>query len=115
VFSAVAGLGPVGLGTARSAFGTWEVYVEKVGANRAYVKMTRGKLDSFSLFTNVSIISLSKSDFKSSDDGFSYLLDLSTDTGRKAYEDMIRGNILASESLVASKPQNLVELAPVIK
>ncbi|WP_226987830.1 hypothetical protein [Bdellovibrio bacteriovorus] len=115
IFSAGAGFGPVGAGVAKLANGTWETYVEKVGSDRAYVKMSKGKLNSFSMFTNVSILTLSLSEFRSSDDGFSFLFDLTTDTGRKAYEDVIRGNVLASETLSADKPRNLVERAPVVK
>lgn len=115
IFSAGAGLGPVGVGVAKLATGTWETYVEKVGSNKAYVKMTRGKLSNFSMFTNVSILTLSLSEFKYADDGFSFLFDLSTDTGRKAYEDMIRGNVLASENFANDRPVNYVERAPVLK
>ncbi|WP_374074689.1 hypothetical protein [Bdellovibrio bacteriovorus] len=115
IFSAGAGLGPVGVGVAKLASGTWETYVEKVGSDKAYVKMSRGKLNSFSMFTNVSIVTLALSDFKYADDGFSFLFDLSTDVGRKAYEDIIRGNVLASETFAKKKPMNFVERAPVQK
>lgn len=115
IFSAGAGLGPVGIGVAKLAAGTWETYVEKVSADKAYVKMTRGKLENFSMFTNVSILTLALSDFKYADDGFSFLFDLSTEVGRKAYEDMIRGNVLASENFAKNTPRNLVERAPVVK
>jgi hypothetical protein len=114
LFSVTAGFGPVGAGIAKLASGHWEVYVEKVGDHRAYVKMSNGKLKSLSMFTNISILTLSLNEFKNSDDGFSYLFDLSTDTGRKAYEDMIRGNVIASENL-ATRPENLVEMPPVVK
>lgn len=115
IFSAGAGFGPVGAGVAKMASGTWETYIEKVGSDKAYVKMTRGKINSFSLFTDVSIVSLSLDEFKSADDGFSFMFDLSTEVGRKAYEDMIRGNVFASERMTKAKPRTLVERAPVIK
>ncbi|MBV2169610.1 MAG: hypothetical protein KUL82_12970 [Bdellovibrio sp.] len=115
IFSAGAGFGPVGAGVAKFAGGTWETYVEKVGADKAYVKMSRGKLNSFSVFTDISIINLSLSEFRFADDGFSFVFDLTTEVGRKAYEDMIRGNVLASENFASAKPANLVERAPVIK
>ncbi|WII73636.1 hypothetical protein QJS83_07085 [Bdellovibrio sp. 22V] len=115
IFSAGAGFGPVGVGVAKLASGTWETYVEKVDSQTAYVKMSRGKLNSFSMFTNVAILTLSVNDFKYADDGFSFLFDLSTEVGRKAYEDMIRGNVLASENIAAQPTKNLVERAPVLK
>lgn len=115
IFSAGAGLGPVGVGVSKLAKGTWETYVEKVGVDKAYVKMTSARLSSFSMFTNVALINLSLTHFGYADDGFSFLFDLSTDVGRKAYEDLIRGNVLASERFASDKPRNFVEKAPVVK
>ncbi len=115
IFNASAGFGPVGIGAARLAKGTWETYVEKVGSNKAYVKMTSGKLEALSIFGSVSILTISKNYFNAADDGFSYLFDLSTDTGRKAYEDMIRGNAYAADKFASELPRNQVERAPVQK
>lgn len=115
VFSLGTGWGPVGIGVAKYAEGSWETYVEKVGSERAYVKMTRGKLNSFAMYTSVAIVSLNLSEFKSADDGFSFVFDLTTEVGRKAYEDMIRGNVIASEQFATQKPANFVERAPVQK
>ncbi len=115
LFSAEGGYGPVGIGIAKLATGLWETYVEKVGADRVYVKMTSGKLQTFSLFAKAAILTLSVSDFNSADDGFSFLFDLSSEMGRKAYEDMIRGNVVASEKFVTSLPRNFVERNPVVK
>jgi hypothetical protein len=110
-----AGFGPVGIGTAKLARGSWETYVEKVDDHLVYVKMTSGKLDNLSIFTSVSIMSIGKNYFNSADDGFSYLFDMRTEVGRKAYEDMIRGNSYAAEQFATNKPKNLVEAAPVMK
>lgn len=115
IFNASAGIGPIGVGTARLAKGTWETYVEKVGRDKAYVKMTSGKLDALSMFGSVAILTISKAEFNAADDGFSYLFDLSTETGRKAYEDMIRGNVYASDKFAMELPRNQVERAPVQK
>ena len=115
LFTGSAGFGPVGVGSNYLAKGSWETYVEKVGSHKAYVKMTKGKLDSLSVFASASIVTVSRNFFSTADDGFSYLFDLSTEVGRKAYEDMIRGNSVAANQFATTKPRNLVEIAPVQK
>ena len=115
VFSGGVTAGPVGIGIAKLGMGIWETYIEKVGSDKVYVKMTRGKLNSLSVFTSATVVELSVKEFGSADDGFSFLFDLSTDLGRKAYEDMIRGNVFSSEKIASNKPRNLVEKASVIK
>ncbi|MGZ3774110.1 MAG: hypothetical protein ACXVCY_09035 [Pseudobdellovibrionaceae bacterium] len=115
IFSAGAGIGPIGVGVAKLANGLWETYVEKVGTEKAYVKITNAKLSTLSMFTNITLLTLTRDHFKYADDGFSFLFDLTTEDGRKAYEDVIRGNVLASEEFVKNKPRNLVERAPVVK
>ncbi|MGZ3771039.1 MAG: hypothetical protein ACXWRZ_13920, partial [Bdellovibrio sp.] len=115
IFTAGAGMGPVGVGIASLAKGTWETYVEKMGTDKAYVKLTSAKLGSLNVFTNVALLTLSLAEFRYADDGFSFLYDLTTDVGRKAYEDCIRGNVWASEQFAKNKPHNYVERPPVLK
>ncbi|MBS1971821.1 MAG: hypothetical protein JSU04_16030 [Bdellovibrionales bacterium] len=115
IFSAGTGLNVVGVGATAIAQGTWETYIEKVDNEHVYVKLTKGKLTSFSVSTGVAIVQVSETAFRNSDDGFSYLYNLSTEVGRKAYEDVIRGNVIASDQISKSRPRNLVEKAPVLK
>lgn len=115
IFSAGTGLGYVGVGASAIAQGTWETYIEKVDNERVYVKITKGKLTSLSASVGVAIVQLSETAFRNSDDGFSYLYNLSTETGRKAYEDVVRGNVIASDMISKKRPRNLVEKAPVLK
>lgn len=115
IFSAGTGLNVVGVGATAIAQGTWETYIEKVDNEHVYVKLTKGKLTSFSVSTGVAIVQVSETAFRNSDDGFSYLYNLSTEVGRKAYEDVIRGNVIASDQISKSRPRNLVEKAAVLK
>lgn len=115
LFSAAVGSGPVGVGAAKLAMGTWETFVEKVANDRVYVKSTLGKLKNFSLFLDGTLINLKLQQFQFADDGFSFLFDLTTEIGRRSYEDMIRGNIIAAERWTDEKPANFVERVPVQK
>lgn len=114
LFSAGIGLGILGLGQNVLAHGSWETYVEKISPNKVYLKITKGTIQSLSTLANFAIATLAVSSFQSADDGFSYLYNLDTEKGRKAYEDAIRGNIMASDQLIES-PDNDVETAPVLK
>jgi hypothetical protein len=115
VFGGAAGIGPIGVGGAQLAQGLWEIYVEKVGSHRVYVKLTNSRLQALSVFGMAAILTISMDHFHSADDGFSFLYDLNTDMGRKAYEDVIRGNVYSSGVLAAQKPENQVLMAPVQK
>ncbi len=109
------GAGPVSVGAAKLAAGSWETFVEKVENDRVYVKSTLGQLKNFSLFLDGTLIDLKLQQFQFADDGFSFLFDLTTDVGRKSYEDMIRGNVIAAERWTEEKPANFVERVPVQK
>lgn len=115
LFSAGTGVGPVGVGAAKLAVGTWETFVEKVEKDKVYVKSSRGQLKSFSMFVDALVVNLKLQLFDSADDGFSFLFDLTTEAGRKTYEDVIRGNVLAAERWTQEKPMNFVERVPVLK
>ncbi|HEY8269383.1 MAG TPA: hypothetical protein VIG33_00725 [Pseudobdellovibrionaceae bacterium] len=115
LFGATIGYSLVDAGAALVAQGTWETYIEKIEENKIYLKITKGKMATLSAFTAATIVELSVAGFKSRDDGFSFLYNLNTEVGRKAYEDAIRGNIIASEKIAEAVPTNYVEAAPVLK
>ncbi|GIL16540.1 MAG: hypothetical protein BroJett040_02910 [Oligoflexia bacterium] len=115
IFVAGTGVGMIGINTAHVAQGTWETYVEKVDHSHAYVKITKSNLESYSIGTGASLVTVGLSQFNNADDGFSYKLDLNQAEGRKVYEDLVRGNIAAAE-LVANKYKALVLVeSPVVK
>ncbi len=96
-FIAGTGIGLMGLTSTSVAMGTWETYVEKVDASRAYVKITKSKLEAFSKGAGSFLASMAVQKFENSDDGFSYLVDLQLDEGRKVYQDLLRGNVIAAQ------------------
>lgn len=115
LFVAGIGLNPAGLGLAGFASGAWETYVEKVSDNEVYVKISKADVKKLALFAHATVISLQVEDFGVTDDGFSFVYDLTTEAGRRAYEDMIHGNVLASEKIAKELPRNHVERAPLAK
>jgi hypothetical protein len=74
------------------ANGEWNTTVEKLEDSKAYVKLTNTKLQTLDLYTGTIVTGVSKSFFQSSDDGFSYIFDLSKDDGVKAFEALIHGS-----------------------
>jgi hypothetical protein len=115
LFAATSGFYAIDVGATALARGSWETYVEKIGSDQVYLKITKGTLASLSVFTGVTLIEVSVTGFTSTDDGFSFLYNMSTEVGRKAYEDAIRGNVIASEKIAAAAPRNYVETTPVMK
>jgi len=115
LFAIKTGLSVWQIGVSGLAQGTWETYVEKISSDKVYVKITRGHLTRLSTFTGVLLAELSVDHFGHRDDGFSYLYDMGTPEGRKAYEDALRGNLYPSETFANALPNNSVERAPVLK
>ncbi len=81
----------------RFAKGEWTVYVQKTTETTAYVKITKGKLKVFSISVAGPFSNRALSQFSDDDKSFSYLVDLKTETGRKVYEDLVRGNLAAAQ------------------
>ncbi|MGZ3798139.1 MAG: hypothetical protein ACXVB1_17335, partial [Pseudobdellovibrionaceae bacterium] len=115
LFAATAGYSLVYAGTAAVAQGTWETYVEKIESNKVYLKLTKGKLISLSVIAGTVLADVSVTGFRNTDDGFSFLYNLDTEVGRKAYEDAIRGNIMASQKIAEVTPKDYVEKTPVVR
>ncbi len=94
------GFGIAGLSATKLAQGIWETYIEKVEATQVFVKITSTKLDALSNGAGVALGSVARTDFKNTDDGFSYLIELNSETGRKVYQDLVRGNVTAAQQIV---------------
>lgn len=99
LFAAGAGLGAIGVGSTALAQGSWEIAIEKITRDKVYVKITREQIHSLSFSVGAALVQAAVTDFRESDKGFSFLFDLRSETGCKGYEDMIRGNVLAAETL----------------
>ncbi len=100
LFMASGGVSLLNIGATYLAEGIWNVYVEKLSKNRAYMKIAKGHLKSLSLAAGVSILTkISVGHFSFEDEGFSYIFDLNTKEGVLAYHDCIRGNIAGVQRL----------------
>ena len=95
-----AGFGPIASGITSIAKGTWSVFVQKTDESTAYVKITKGNLKSFAIDSNAGLVSLGTSQFNNADKGFSFLINIASDKGQKAYEDLVRGNVAGVQDLV---------------
>jgi hypothetical protein len=114
IFVAGAGVGIAGLNHTSLAQGTWETFVEKVDKTKVYVKITNTQLDAYATGSGAALVAGARTSFNNADDGFSYLIDLSTEEGRKVYSDLVRGNVAAAQKY-ASEIQLSPELPAVIK
>ncbi len=88
-----------GVGPVYVARGNWDVYVEKVGADHAFVRLTNSKLKDLSLQAGNILVGVSAETFKKSADSMSYMINISTAEGAKAYNDLVRGNVAAIQML----------------
>lgn len=110
MFIAGAGFSLIGVSGAKIAKGTWKVYVEKTDIQTAYVKITKNKLDSLSGHVGGVLVSIGTGEFKSSDDGFSYKLDLTSQTGRQAFADLLSGNVLGVQMLEQNQDPSVLHV-----
>ena len=108
IFVVGAGVGLFNLTRTSIAQGTWETYIEKIDATHVYVKITKSKLNAYSIGSGSFLASFAVQDFKNSDDGFSYLIDIQEEVGRKVYEDLVRGNVAAAQINADKISQNSI-------
>ncbi len=95
-----AGFGPLSEGGTAVSKGTWSVFVQKTDAATAYVKITKGDLKSFAIDSRAGLVSVGTSRFSNLDHGFSFLINIGSDKGQKAFEDLVRGNVAGVQNLV---------------
>jgi hypothetical protein len=101
-FFAGVGIGPIiNVGTMATATGKWKTYVEKVNENTAVVQFTDTDLKGLRVHLGNIVASVSVREFKSQADSFSYAFDLRSMRARQAYEDFIKGNILAIQKITS--------------
>jgi hypothetical protein len=100
IFFGSAGIGPVGASVAKISQGQYQTYVQKMDEKFVLVKLTKLHLNSLSAQVGASVVSIGASKFDQVADGMSYKVDVSTEMGKMAYTDLIRGNVAAVERLV---------------
>jgi hypothetical protein len=94
VFGASAGIPQVTVGTAIAHQGAWRFYVEKTDDEKVYVNATKANINSSAAFAGNIILNISKENLKDLGNGFSFEIDLSDSDAARAYEDMLRGNMI---------------------
>ncbi len=109
IFAVGAGFAFTGLAGDFFAAGDWKTYVEKIDASHVYVKVTNIKITSMDIMVGNFVSYGMLSDFKKTDNMFSYIFDLSDPRGQVAYEAMVHGSIMEAQDLNAKNP-TLAEL-----
>ena len=93
-------LGPINVGPYFWAEGDWVIYVEKTAEDHVYLKITKSKLRSFGVYADTSgMMGIGAEKFKSTDNAFSFRYDLSSERGRFAFEDAMKGHLKPSEDI----------------
>jgi hypothetical protein len=109
IFSAGVGYAMTGLSGDYYVRGDWTTYVEKLDAQKVFVKITNVHLTDFDLMAGNVLASEILSHFDKSDSYFSYIFDLSNAFAASAYESMIHGSVKPAQDLSSSSPE-LAEL-----
>ncbi|MBT3234484.1 MAG: hypothetical protein HN353_00880 [Bdellovibrionales bacterium] len=81
------------------AEGVWTTFVEKLAADTVYVKITKGKITALSHTAGVGLVSVSTNKFNNADETFSFILNLADADAVKAYEDLVKGNIVPAQKM----------------
>jgi hypothetical protein len=111
LFSIGANYGFNSLARVGVAEGEWILYVEKQSATKAYVKITKKRINSLSLQYSSLITTLSVAHFGESDDNFSYQFDLRQPEAIQAYEHMLQGDLLPAQRAESRGSPAVVHLA----
>ncbi len=107
-FSAAVTYGPAIAVLSVSATGDFTTYVEKIDDKNFLVDLSATKVKTASASAGLSVAALAASHAKSLTNGLSFMVDASTEQGAKAYEDLVRGNVLAVQELVKQGRMNSV-------
>lgn len=108
-FFANVGFVGVSVSVAYVAKGKFEVDVLKTAPQRAIVRISDIKIRSLSSSAGAIIASLEASKYREKAKAFSYELDLSSEIGRHAYEDLVRGNIAPVQLLAMANQTEAVK------
>ena len=115
IFLGSAGISFAGVNVTSLAQGIWETYVEKVDARQVYVKITQSELNALSVGTSLGLAQIGVQNFKNTDDGFSYLMDMNDVEAAKVYYDLVRGNVAAAQLAAEKLSQKVSLTAPVVQ
>ncbi len=106
IFVASAGIPFLKIGTTIAVLGSWLYYLEKTGHNKVYINATRLKTKSAIAFTNSLTVNAIDNYLIDVGFGHSFEIDLSDFKAAKAYEDMLKGNLVPIQEM-ANDDKNL--------
>lgn len=101
VFWAGFGASVIGTQVAVLARGDFQIYMEKVDRDHAYVKVSDSNIESLALQAGAIVSSISASKYSSYGKSFGFLLNLHDKLGVRAFRDLVRGNIAPIQKLAA--------------
>ena len=106
IFVASAGIPFVRVGTTIAVFGSWMYYLEKMGNNKVYINATNVTTKAALAFTNTFTVNAVDNYIKDIGIGHSFEVDLSDFKAARAYEDMLKGNLVPMQEM-AKDDKNL--------
>jgi hypothetical protein len=95
--------------------GSVDTYVEKMDATHFLVQLSSTKVKSAAASIGASFVSLTASQAKSYTKGLSFLVDVSCEEGARAYEDLVRGNVLAVQDQMQQGKMDAVQAIDTFK
>ena len=102
LFFAGAELGVASLGAQYFAIGTFDTYVAKVDATRALVRITAAEVEGLSLQAGALLVSAGPVRYQQVSSAFSFMIDVTEAEGKKAFSDLLKGNIAPVQKLALS-------------
>ncbi len=88
-----------GIGPTFVVSGSWGTYVEKMEDNKVFVQQMQGEAGKAHLVAGTYIAEISCGLIKELTKGFSYVYDLNNQDAAKAYEDMLKGNVIPTQRM----------------
>ncbi len=106
-----AGISAYGLGIGGKVIieGNFKTYVERLDNDKVLTGIFTDKVVGASLYTTAGILALSQNRIKEMSEGFNYIIDLSDETGRTAYEALLKGNLTQAEQVADLSPLRAVK------
>jgi|GEM_PF-4573173 len=103
IFWAGFGASLIGTQVAALARGDFQIYIEKVDRDHAYVKVSDSNIESLALQAGAIVSAISASKYSSYGKSFGFLLNLHDKLGVRAFRDLVRGNIAPIQKLAAGQ------------
>ncbi|HAZ14902.1 MAG: hypothetical protein A2X86_21230 [Bdellovibrionales bacterium GWA2_49_15] len=106
-----AGISAYGLGIGGKVIieGHFKTYVERMTDEKVLASIFTDKVVGASVYTSAGILGLSQNRVRELSEGFNYIIDLSDETGRSAYEALVKGNLTQAEKVADLSPLRAVK------